>query len=263
MCLFLALQAPVPNRGADPGVLGTRSREQVLEPRVFRASDGRRMPYRLYVPHDRADPKPCPLVLFLHGGGGRGSDNRRQIEGGNGYLVDLLVSPETQAKHACIVVAPQSSRIGWVDYDSITPTDQLHLVLELLGHLERTYPIDRDRVYVLGQSMGGFGTFAIMTMRPDLFAAGIPICGGGDESKAAKIAHIPIWAFHGDRDSAVVVERSRNMVAALKRAGGAPRYTEYAGEGHVIWSRVVRDPDWLDWMFAQRRERDQSHDAGK
>jgi hypothetical protein len=111
-CLVVALCLMV--------ALGARPREEILAAKVFRAADGRSMPYRLYVPADSTARKRFPLVLFLHGGGGRGDDNRKQIEGGNGYLVDSLVSPGTEAKHACIVVAPQSSRLGWVDHDSIT-----------------------------------------------------------------------------------------------------------------------------------------------
>ena len=235
-------------------VLGARPREEVLEAKVFHAADGRSMPYRLFIPEDYTAQKKYPLILFLHGGGGRGSDNRKQIDGGNGYLVDLLVSPDAQAKHAGIVVVPQSSSLGWIGYDSVTPTGELELVLELLQQLERTYRIDADRRYVLGQSMGGFGTFAIVTLNPDLFAAAISICGGGAERKAARIAHVPIWTFHGDRDPVVPVERSRSMVAALAKAGGKPRHTEYQGEGHLIWSKVVREPDLLDWMFAQVRQ---------
>jgi len=234
-------------------VLGATPREQLFEAKVFRAAKGRSMPYRLFLPQGYSAQKRYPLVLFLHGGGGRGNDNRKQIEGGNGYLVDALVSPETQAKHACIVVAPQSSHVGWVDYDSITPTADLEMVVQLLQQLERTYRVDPDRRYVLGQSMGAFGTFAILTLQPDLFAAGIPICGGGVEAKAARIAQVPIWVFHGDHDEVVPVRRSREMVAALAEAGGKPRYTEYKGEGHLIWSKVVAEPGLLDWMFAQAR----------
>lgn len=246
-----------------PAALSARPREEVLKPRLFQASPGRTLPYRLLVPSNYSPRKRYPLVLYLHGGGGRGTDNRRQIEGGNGYLVDLLVSPETQAKHPCIVVVPQSSRIGWVDYDSVAPTNQLDLVLELLAKLEVKLNVDPDRRYVLGQSMGGFGTFAIMTLRPDLFAAGISICGGGNEAGAAKLAHIPIWLFHGDQDQVVPVRRSREMTAALEQAGGKPRYTEYAGEGHIIWSKVVREPGLLDWMFAHVRGRERGDGAGR
>jgi predicted peptidase len=212
------------------------------------------MPYRLFIPENYTERKRYPLVLFLHGGGGRGDDNLKQIQGGNGFIIDLLTKPESQAKYPCFVVAPQSpQQEGWIEYDSITPTSQLQLVLELIGHLERSFSIDSNRLYVLGQSMGGFGTFAIITMQPKLFAAAVSICGGGDESKAGKIAHVPVWAFHGEQDEAVRVERSRDMIAAIARAGGKPKYTEYKDEGHLIWSKVVKEPELLLWMFTQKR----------
>ncbi len=230
-----------------------QKREEILMAKAFKGSQGRTMPYRLYVPERYDKQKRYPLVLYLHGGGGRGDDNRKQIEGGNGYIVDLLVAHSSQAKYPSIVVVPQAPGEGWVGYDSITPTSYLSLVLELIRDLESSYNIDVNRRYVLGQSMGGFGTFAIITMQPKMFAAAVPVCGGGDESKAGEIAHIPIWVFHGEVDETVKVERSRNMVAALTKAGGKPKYTEYKGEGHLIWTRVVMEPDLLPWMFSQKR----------
>jgi len=230
-----------------------QKREEVLVAKIFKGSQGRSMPYRLYVPENYDKQKKYPLVLYLHGGGGRGDDNRKQIEGGNGYIVDLLVSRSTQAKYPSIVVVPQSPGEGWVGFDSITPTSYLNLVLDLIKDLESSYSIDTDRRYVLGQSMGGFGTFAILTMQSNMFAAAVPLCGGGDESKAAQIAHVPIWAFHGELDEAVSVARSRNMIAALTKAGGKPKYTEYKGEGHTIWTKVVMEPELLPWMFSQKR----------
>jgi predicted peptidase len=230
-----------------------QKREDILVAKVYKSSQGRSMPYRLYVPENYDKQKKYPLVLYLHGGGGRGDDNRKQIEGGNGYLVDLLVSRSTQAKYPSIVVVPQSPGEGWVGFDSITPTSYLNLVLDLIKDLDSSYSIDIDRRYVLGQSMGGFGTFAILTMQPNMFAAAVPLCGGSDESKAAQIAHVPLWAFHGELDQAVSVARSRNMIAALTKAGGKPKYTEYKGEGHTIWTRVVMEPELLPWMFSQKR----------
>jgi predicted peptidase len=230
-----------------------QKREDILVAKVYKSSQGRSMPYRLYVPENYDKQKKYPLVLYLHGGGGRGDDNRKQIEGGNGYLVDLLVSRSTQAKYPSIVVVPQSPGEGWVGFDSITPTSYLNLVLDLIKDLDSSYSIDTDRRYVLGQSMGGFGTFAILTMQPNMFAAAVPLCGGSDESKAAQIAHVPLWAFHGELDQAVSVARSRNMIAALTKAGGKPKYTEYKGEGHTIWTRVVMEPELLPWMFSQKR----------
>jgi len=230
-----------------------QKREDVLVAKIYKGSHGQSMPYRLFVPESYDKQKKYPLVLYLHGGGGRGDDNRKQIEGGNGYLVDLLVSRSNQAKNPSIVLVPQSPGEGWVSFDSITPTSYLSLVLDLIKDLESSYSTDVNRRYVLGQSMGGFGTFAIITMQPNMFAAAASLCGGGDESKAAQIANIPIWAFHGELDQAVSVERSRNMIAALTKAGGKPKYTEYKGEGHMIWTRVVTEPELLPWMFSQKR----------
>jgi len=246
VCLALILFVPISLVG--------KQREVVLQAKSFKAASGRIMPYRLFVPEHYAADKRYPLVLFLHGGGGSGDDNLKQIQGGNGFIIDLLVKPESQVKYPCFVLAPQSpQQEGWIEHDSITPTNQLQLTLELIGHLEKSFSIDRKRLYVLGQSMGGLGTFAIITMQPTMFAAAVSVCGGGDESKAGRIAKVPIWAFHGEKDESVRVERSRNMIAALKRAGGTPKYTEYKGEGHLIWSRVVKEPELLDWMFSQKR----------
>ena len=209
-------------------VLATgQQREELLVAKVYRGSQGRTMPYRLYIPLNYDKEKKYPLVLYLHGGGGRGDDNRKQIEGGNAYIVDLLVSRSTQTKNPSIVVVPQAPDEGWIGPDTITPTRYLSLVLHLIRDLDNSYSIDANRRYVLGQSMGGLGTFAILTMQPNMFAAAVPVCGGGDESRAAGIAHIPIWAFHGELDQAVPVERSRNMIAALTKAGGKPKYSEY------------------------------------
>ena len=102
--------------------------------------------------------------------------------------------------------------------------------------------------------MGGFGTWAAISADPKMFAAAIPLCGGGDEGQAAKLTKIPIWAFHGAKDEIVSVERSRKMIAAIRRAGGQPKYTEYADEGHMVWNRAFSEPELLPWVFAQKRK---------
>ena len=88
-----------------------------------------------------------------------------------------------------------------------------------------------------------------------MFAAAIPICGGGDEAKAPRLSSVQIWAFHGEKDEAVSVERSRRMIAAVREAGGKPRYTEYKGAGHVIWDEVFSEPDLIEWVFAQSKSK--------
>jgi predicted peptidase len=239
---------------APPQLRTLDQREKILTPKVFKSSRGESLPYRLFIPLHYDQNKRHPLVVYLHGGGGRGNDNLKQIDGGNGYLIDFFTSDETQARYPSFVVAPQSPMEGWIETDSITPTRYLHLVSELIGELQRTYNIDNGRVYVAGRSMGGFGTFAIISEYPRTFAAGVALCGGGDQSKVARLTNVPMWVFHGAKDESVAVERSRTIVAAIKNAGGNKvRYTEYSDTGHVIWPSVVKETELLPWLFAQRK----------
>lgn len=229
-------------------------REKVLAPKLFKSSRAETLPYRLFIPSHYEQKKKYPLVVYLHGGGGRGNDNQKQIDGGNGYLIDFFTSDETQTRYPSFVMAPQSPMEGWIESDSITPTRYLHLVYKLIGELQRTYNIDEARVYVAGQSMGGFGTFAIISEYPGTFAAGVALCGGGDQSKVARLTSVPIWVFHGAKDESVPAERSRTIVAAIKNAGGAKvRYTEYADIGHIIWPSVVKETELRQWLFTQRK----------
>ena len=220
----------------------------------FQSSGGQRMPYRLFIPPKYESRQRYPLVLWLHGGAGRGSDNLSQISGGNTTGSHVWTLPEHQSKNPCFVFAPQCPvEQEWATVSRTQATEQLHLALEILKLLRNTFSIDDQRLYVTGQSLGGFGTWSAITIWPNLFAAAIPVCGGGDESQASKLVNTPIWAFHGEKDDAVSVERSRTMVAAIKRAGGKPRYTEYKNAGHVIWESVFHESELLPWVFSQRR----------
>lgn len=238
---------------SPPQLRTLEQREKILAAKVFMNSRSETFPYRLFIPRPYDQKKKYPLVLYLHGGGGRGNDNQKQIDGGNGYLIDFFTSDAAQERYPSFVVAPQSPMEGWVEEDSITPTRQLHLVHELIGALQRTYNIDETRIYVAGQSMGGFGTFAIISEYPRTFAAGVPLCGGGDQAKVARLTNVPIWVFHGAKDESVPVGRSRTIVAGIKNAGGKVRYTEYADIGHIIWPSVVKEAELLSWLFAQRK----------
>jgi predicted peptidase len=130
----------------------------------------------------------------------------------------------------------------------------MRLLLELIPALRKEYGIDPKRIYVTGLSMGGFGTWDLIARKPDWFAAAAPVCGGADEATAATISKIPVWAFHGDQDGAVKPSRSRNMVEALKKAGGEPKYTEYKGVGHDSWNPAYKDPELMKWLFRQKRD---------
>ncbi|MFO0191743.1 MAG: prolyl oligopeptidase family serine peptidase [Planctomycetia bacterium] len=215
--------------------------------------------YRLLAPATIEPGRKYPLVVFLHGAGERGTDNVLQLK----YLPAWLAAPDMRAKHACFVLVPQCRMderwvdVSWADKTSTPqaaePTTDLEAAMAMLDHVLTDEPVDPDRVYLTGISMGGFGSWDLASRRPDVFAALLPVCGGGDERTAARIADIPAWVAHGDADKAVPVERSRSMVKALEAAGGRPTYVEMPGVGHDAWTPTYRDPAALDWLFAQRR----------
>lgn len=220
---------------------------------VYRDARGQAMPYRLFVPEDYRKENRYPLVVWLHGGAGRGSDNLKQITGGNISGSRVWTQAENQSRYPCLVVAPQCAENGlWATIEKAEPTVQLLMALEVIKDLQHKMSVDARRIYVAGQSMGGFGAWSLVTNYPRRFAAAIPVCGGGDESKARRLVLEHVWAFHGEMDASVNVERSRTMIAAIRRAGGNARYTEYKGEGHVIWEKVFHEPELLPWVFAQR-----------
>lgn len=222
-----------------------------FEPFVYKDKRGQEMPYRLYTPRGKAGR--YPLVVWLHGGAGRGNDNLRQITGGNTLGARVWTTTENQSRFPCYVVAPQCAENQmWATLDRAEPTGQLLLALDLIGDLRKRFRLDKRRIYLAGQSLGGFGVWGLITARPRAFAAALPICGGGDKSKGRDLVAENIWAFHGERDMAVSVERSRSMIESIRKAGGSPRYTEYKGEGHTIWEKVFREPELLPWVFAQR-----------
>ncbi|MEM9481591.1 MAG: prolyl oligopeptidase family serine peptidase, partial [Verrucomicrobiota bacterium] len=115
-------------------------------------------------------------------------------------------------------------------------------------------PVDRNRIYLCGFSMGGYGTWGLLAREPELFAAGIPVAGGGSPNNGPKIKDIPIWAFHGENDDSVKVDQSRNLVKAIEDAGGSKvKYTEFKGEGHLISGKVFSDEETHEWLFEQAK----------
>jgi predicted peptidase len=222
-----------------------------FEARVHRNVSGKTMPYRLFIPPSYSAGKPHPLVIWLHGAGGAGRDNKLQISGDQIPGTRTWTKPQNQAKYPAFVLVPQSPG-PWVEYlDRLSP--ELTLVVEILEAVKSQYSIDATRIYVAGQSDGGYGTWNLITQKPDLFAAAIPLCGGGDPQTARRIANMPIWVFHGRRDYVIPVEHSRKMVEAIRKAGGRPRYTEYARIGHDIWDQAFSEPEIVSWLFAQHR----------
>jgi len=215
------------------------------------------LPYRLLKPARIEPNKLYPLVLFLHGAGERGTDNGKQLK----YLPTWLASDENRRTYPCFVIAPQCPAdqqwsSGALSDSTSQPlgemTEPTRAVIALLDNLVGHNPIDPARIYLTGLSMGGYGSWDLAVRMPERFAALVPICGGGDEARARRLVGLPIWAWHGDEDQAVPVERSRRMIAAITAAGGSPRYSELKGVGHDSWTPAYTGPDSvLPWMFAQ------------
>jgi predicted peptidase len=220
--------------------------------------------YRLLKPASLEKGKQYPVVLFLHGAGERGDDNQLQLL----YLPEQMSQPEFRERYPCFLIAPQCREgklwveVPWSDPESTPmqePGDQMRVVIGILNHVLEAYPADKDRVYLTGLSMGGYGSWDLAARHPELFAAVVPICGGGDERAADRLVDVPIWAVHGDMDTAVPVVRSRTMIEAIKKAGGHPRYSELKGVGHNSWTPAYSDPDGvLPWMFQQSRKKQPS-----
>lgn len=236
--------------GAD--VAGER-----FEVRVFKTDHGS-LPYRLLRPKDYDASRRYPLVIFYHGAGERGDDNVKQLVHG----MNDFASDDVMAKYPCFVIAPQCPNgVQWVDTpwsaDAHTmpekPTEPMRLSLELITSLQSELSIDANRLYVTGLSMGGFGVWDAIQRQPKRFAAAVPICGGGDPAFAKQLVQFPIWAFHGEADTAVKPKRSRDMVAALKAAGGSPKYTEYPGVGHNSWAATYANREMYARLFAQKQ----------
>ena len=199
--------------------------------------------YQVYVPADFSKKKSWPVILFLHGAGERGSDGLLQTDVGIAHAIRLHSS-----RFPFVVVIPQCGEGKiWGE-----PDMQTQAMAALEASLKEFHG-DRNRIYLTGLSMGGFGTWDIISRQPDRFAAAVPVCGGGDEAQAPRIAKLPIWAFHGARDMTVKPFRSRRMIAALERTGGHPRYTEYPHEEHASWVPAYKDPELYKWLFAQKR----------
>ncbi|MBN9523090.1 dienelactone hydrolase family protein [bacterium] len=210
----------------------------------FVNADGSKSPYVVFVPHDYDGSKAYPVILFLHGAG--------ETKGGPKQPVEVGIGPaiKTQEKtFAAITVIPQSEKRTWR-----ADSDDAKRALAILGEVTKNYKTDPDRVYLTGLSMGGFGTWSIAGMYPERWAAIAPICGGGKVESAPKMKDIPAWVFHGDKDTAVKVELSRDMVAALKKAGGSPKYTEYPGVGHNSWDAAYGEKEFFPWLLAQKRK---------
>ena len=197
-----------------------------------------KLDYLLYLPKGYEQQASWPLMLFLHGAGERGSD----IEVVKKHGPPKLIAGGKDFPF--IVVSPQCPKEMW--------WEPIELVA-LLDEISSKYKVDADRVYVTGLSMGGFGSWRLAAYAPQRLAAIAPICGGGESYWTKQFVHLPVWAFHGAKDTGVPLERSQAMIDALKKNGGEPKLTIYPEAGHDSWTATYENPEFYEWILAQKR----------
>jgi predicted peptidase len=246
--MSLPLFVVVPALILVPAARGEEPKAGGQQAKTFETVIPVKLEYLLYVPPDygKDAAKRWPVILFLHGAGERGTEIERVKKHGPPKLVDG--SGASPAKDF-VVISPQCPPEGrW----------RPHEVMALLdGVMKDLKHADPDRVYLTGLSMGGFGTWEIAAQNPRRFAAIVPICGGGNARFARALRNTPIWAFHGDKDEAVPVSASVDMVEAVKKAGGSDvKLTRYPELAHDSWTVTYDNPELYAWMLAHKRAED-------
>lgn len=218
--------------------------------------------YRYLKPENSENQK-LPLVIFLHGVGERGNDNQAQLTHGGDFFADnlsefpaLVIFPQCRLDsywpNAIITQTESGSHFKFEP--DILPGSSLHLVDLMIDSLILSGNVDPNRIYVGGISMGGMGTYALVAANPDLFAAAIVICGGGNTDQAGTYAqNTPFWIFHGEEDNVVSPDYAIAMNKALIDGGGNPKLTMYPKVGHNSWDKAFKEPDLLNWLFDHKK----------
>jgi len=206
--------------------------------------------YLLYLPNDfKGGAGQWPFMLFLHGRGESSGPLSLVKKWGPPRLLDhgesfpyIIASPQCPAK------------------ESWAQPGQQELLLKLIEHIEKTYSVDQNRVYLTGLSMGGYGSWRLAADHPELFAAVVPICGGGKPEDAEKLAALPIWVWHGTEDASVPIQKSIDMVEAIKKAGGTRiRFTTVEHVGHNSWEAAYATPELYQWLNKQTKKSEAPH----
>ncbi|HMC01425.1 MAG TPA: alpha/beta hydrolase-fold protein [Flavobacteriaceae bacterium] len=229
-------------------------------------SNGDTLKYRILLPKNFDESKQYPVVLFLHGAGERGNDNKAQLVHGS----KLFLKENVRDSFPSIVVFPQCPKEGYwsnarVDRSTkpislkypvnAEPTISLSLVMKLMDEYLGKPFVNTNKVYVGGLSMGGMGTFEILYRKPDMFAAAFAICGGGNPEGAKEYAaKTELWVFHGAKDDVVNPQLSIDMVSGYLKYGGKPNFTLYADDNHNSWDSAFAEPELLPWLFSKSKK---------
>jgi predicted peptidase len=223
--------------------------------KLYTNKQGQHLPYRLFVPLGVSDStQKYPLILWLHGGGGRGSDNLKQITGADQLGSHFWTTSANQAKFPTFLLAPQCPfQDNWSDPDTNQPFKPLELTMEILASVQKEFPIDPARIYIAGQSMGGLGVWSLLQMYSEMWAAALVLSAYDNFTNIPAIARVPLWVFQGEDDRSVPVDLVRAMMKQLTKAKANLRYTEYRKADHEVWTRAFAEPDLLPWLSSQMR----------
>jgi predicted peptidase len=224
---------------ADKNAANRGQSEQMFEKQITETVGLR---YLLYLPegYGAKEEQRWPLLLFLHGAGERGADLNLVKKHGPPKLI------AQGREFPFIVVSPQCPSVQWW-------TEKLDDLVALLDEVQSKYAVDRERVYLTGLSMGGFGTWSLACRHPERFAAIAPICGGGEWYLTDRLKKVPVWVFHGAKDPVVPPRESTEMVEALKKAGGDVQLTIYPDAEHDSWTVTYNNPKLYEWFLSHQR----------
>ena len=234
--------------------------ETVLE--LFGAVDSTgaaSLPYRIYVPSSYDSTKDYPVVLVLHGAGERGNDNKSQLKN----MISEMFNQESSPYLESIIICPQCpANEQWVDtpwadgnysIDDVAESSELIAVMDILNDVKEAFSTNENRYYVMGLSMGGFGTWDLIMRHTDVFAAAVCLCGGGDPSQAGNLVNMPIWAIHGTSDTSVPYAGTQEMCQAIIEAGGTNCKFDSPNCGHDVWKEAGKNTEISKWLFEQKK----------
>ncbi|MGV3660555.1 MAG: prolyl oligopeptidase family serine peptidase [Prosthecobacter sp.] len=256
-CLALMLSCPPGGSAADEPKTKqkTKQRERSFrhapeyQKRVFKGSGDSTLSYAWLPPLKVEAGRPSPLVICLHG------------SGGNATAGSALARAAMRDQYPAFVMVPEAeSPSVWAMTEAFNrrnrPADtpeKLPVLIEAVRELMKTEAVDPARIYITGQSLGGIGSWGAIAQHPEIFAAAVPVCGAWAVEDTPKMTAVPVWAFHGEKDNTVPVLFSRELTAALTKAGGTVKYTEYPDVGHDSWLKAYEDVEMWRWLFAQHK----------
>ena len=202
--------------------------------------------YIIKYPDGFSSEKKYPIILFLHGAGTRGDDISKLV------AHPFFVLTEKHEEFPFVCVAPLCSENTWFDI-----WEHLQALVNEIANLPF---VDKERIYVMGASMGGYATWQLAMSMAEYFAAVVPICGGGMYWNAGRLVNVPIWAFHGAKDTTVLLEESIKMVDAVKCHGGDAKLTVYPENGHNAWSDTYSNPEVFSWLLQHQNRNNRNYD---